>query len=461
MRTWLILALIIICGGTALGEFAPPMELDLRTAAGSAVAVDPQVLTAQASVAAAEAGVAQELAKIAPGCTITAEHAQGPVTVGGVVETRRTSTIAFSIAQNRTGLLPRLIGGTAASEVERALWDRADAEARLAQAKVAAAAAAVQKYLAAVKADQVVRLRASAMELAKDDERVARANLAAGTVTKLDVLKAESNRERAALDLREAEANRRLAFDGLLLQIGRPLGSELVLAPVTMAPPVIPFDEQQLYEAALKQRADAIVARTALRKAERTLVLRKNASLPDLQLSATERQGDYAIDVVLDLTTGDVRWELGGQAGDRNSPSGSLTQADGLRLGLKLTWQPFDGGLTRAQVAAAQTGVESAEVSLSRVEKEIRLELRQCLSDLNLAALRLAQARRERELTSQARELAALRYREGVALFSELGEATQALTQAEFGVAQAEYDLLMARVRLDQACGQMPELKTS
>ncbi|MGE5597779.1 MAG: hypothetical protein ACM3XS_00175, partial [Bacteroidota bacterium] len=65
---------------------------------------------------------------------------------------------------------------------------------------------------------------------------------------------------------------------------------------------------------------------------------------------------------------------------------------------------------------------------------------------------------REAELSRQTRELAALRYREGVALFSELEEATQSLAQAEVGVMQAEGNLFLAGVLLDQACGRMPKI---
>jgi len=457
----LLSLLLLACAGMALAaESSLPASLDLPGAIQLALVADPQVLTAQAGLARAKAAVEQELAKIAPGCTVTANRGQTPYRIAGHSELVDETTVTFTIAQNRPGLLPRIIGGRAASAVEQAMWDQVDAEAKLAQAKIVATAGAVQKYLAAIKTGDLTRLSQGALDLAKDDEKIARASLEAGTTTRLDVLKAESNREKAALELRVAEANRRLALDALLLQIGRPLGAELKLASVSSTRPAAQEDLEKLHAKAVTARADAIAARTAVLKAEAALVQSRNASLPDIKLSAREQQGDYAFSVILDLTTGNVQWTLGGSFEESSTPlpSGPTERSDGLNLGLELTWTPFDGGLRRATVAAAEAGLASAKIAQDRLVGEVRLEIRQRLSDLNLAALKLAQAKREKELATQTRELAALRYREGVGLFAELGQATQALAQAEFGVVQAEYDLLQAQVALAVSCGQMPGL---
>ena len=454
----ILLLLLIVMGTVVAAETPAPTELDLAKAIQMALAADPQVLSAEAGVASAKARVAQEAAKIAPGCTVSVAYGQTPYIDLGMVE---KTNITVTISQNRPGLLPRIIGGRVASAIEQALWDQADAEARLSQARIAATAAAMQKYLAAAKAGELVTLSQGALDLAKEDERVARASLEGGIVTKLDVLKAESNREKAALELQVAMANRRLSLDALLVQIGRPLGGELSLSPV---PPITetPVDAQEKLQAQIeKLRPEIMTARTAVRKAEAVLTESRNASLPAITLSATEQQGNNSITIALDLTSGDVQWDLGGNYGEKENSSEdpSINRPkpdDGLSLGLNLTWTPFDGGYRRATTAAAEAALRSAEVARDRVLNELRLELGQRLSDLNAATLRLAQAKRERELAAETRELAALRYREGIGLFSDLGQATQALSQGEFGVVQAGYDLLEARVALDVTCVRMP-----
>ena len=453
----ILLLLLILVGAVVAAETPAPTGLDLAKAIRMALAADPQVLSAEAGVASAKARVAQEAAKIAPGCTVSVAYDQTPDDVLGTV---KISEFTVTISQNRPGLLPRIIGGRAASAVEQALWDAADAEARLSQARIAATAAAIQKYLAAAKAGELATLSQGALDLAKEDERIARASLEAGIVTKLDVLKAESNREKAALELQVAAANRRLSLDALLVQIGRPLGGEMSLSPVPPIAEAAVEAQDKLQAQIEKLRPEIITARTAVRKAEAVLTESRNASLPAITLSATERQGYYSITVSLDLTNGDVQWGLGGDYEESSKPLPIDQQKpdDGLSLGLDLTWTPFDGGYRRATVAAAEAALRSAEVARDRVLNELRLELGQRLNDLNAATLRLAQAKRERELAVETRELAALRYREGIGLFSELGQATQALAQAEFGVVQAGYDLLEARVALDVTCVRMPGL---
>lgn len=457
-----LLLLLIVMGTVVAAETPAQTEIDLTKAIQMALAADPQVLSAEAGVASAKARVALEAAKIAPGCTVSYTYGQEPYTVLGMVE---NTSLAVTISQNRPGLLSRIIGGRVASAVEQALWDQADAEARLSQARITAIAAAIQKYLAAAKAGELVTLSQGALNLAKEDERVARASLEAGIVTRLDVLKAESNREKAALELEVARANQRLSLDALLLQIGRPLGGELSLGPI---PPLAeaPIEARKILQAQVeKLRPEIIAARTEVRKAEADLTESKNSSLPAITLSAQEQQDIYSLTVTLDLTNGDVQWALAGKYEEssievRADPADPLKPVpdDGLSLGLNLTWTPFDGGSHKAAVTAAEAALRSKEIARDRVLNELRLELGQRLSDLNAATLRLGQAKRERELAVETRELAALRYREGIGLFSDLGQATQALAQAEFGVVQAEYDLLQARVALDVTCVRMPGL---
>lgn len=454
---WLLPALLILFAGLALAAGpAETIELDLPTVAGLALAGDPGVLTAQAGVETARAAVAAELARIAPGCSVTAGYGRSPAGGGTSVE---GGSIVFTISQSRPGLLPRLIGGKAANAVSVALWEQADAEARLAQARVAAVAGAAQKYLAAVKAKTQVDLCRQALDLAAEDERVAEANLKAGLALKLDVARAGNNRARAALNLRQAEADCRNALDAMLLQIGRPIGANVKLAPGPAAGDGSPGAEEDLYAEALKARADAIIARTGVRKAENAVILAGNSFLPDLKLSAVERQGGYAVTVGLDLTTGDLFWSAGGEWTYGTSLVPPVTKPDGLSFELTFDLTPFDGGLRRARLNEARAALESAKISRYQIEGNIRLELRQRLTDLELAFLRLSQAGREKDLAEQARKVAMARYREGIALYTELGEATQALAEAELGLVQAQYELLLARVRLDQACGLMPGLE--
>ncbi len=66
-------------------------------------------------------------------------------------------------------------------------------------------------------------------------------------------------------------------------------------------------------------------------------------------------------------------------------------------------------------------------------------------------AQRLARGQAERGY-----EIASAQYREGISSQLEVTDAEVALRQSEFNLAEAVYDYLVARARLDQALGMEP-----
>ena len=136
-----------------------------------------------------------------------------------------------------------------------------------------------------------------------------------------------------------------------------------------------------------------------------------------------------------------------------------MSAADGLTLKLDFVWNPLDAIERAAMLKSAQANLDSARIALKRAEDNLKLEIRQKLNDFETARLRLEQARREYAIAQESRDLAALRYQEGVALFSELAQAAQSLAQSDYSVAQAEYELLMASINLYNACGLSPRTK--
>ncbi|MGQ9779553.1 MAG: TolC family protein [Bacillota bacterium] len=389
---FLLLLILIFCAAAAVGAETSPTadRLDLATAVRLALATDPQVAKAEAGLTQVESAVAAELAKLAPGLTVRAAHQSDfyEERVDG-----RATQLSFVLSSTRPGIFPLTIGAKAAGALEMAIWDRADAEAALAQTKITVAVA--QKYLAALTAAENLRLAERALNLAQEDERIARANLEAGLATRLDLLKAESNTKKAALALEKARAERDLAFDALLLQLGRPFGEELALVAPTIPAALPSADLQALLAAALGARSEILQARTNLRKLEANLTRLKNSALPAVKLSATEKQGVYTATIALDLVTGDIQWSVGGSWEETVPAAPSRGSADGLSLGLELNWTPFDGGARKAQIAALEAQVASARAALAKMEKEIELELRQRVSDLALAFRSLEEAKAE------------------------------------------------------------------
>jgi outer membrane protein len=122
--------------------------------------------------------------------------------------------------------------------------------------------------------------------------------------------------------------------------------------------------------------------------------------------------------------------------------------------GLSLSWNIFQGGLTRAQVSEAEANVIAAVAQLDLERLQIR-------SDVDGARLAVRAAKESLTATQEAlvnaRErlrLAEERYQVGVGSAIELGDAQVALTQAAAQVVQANDQLSTARAQLLRALGR-------
>jgi len=122
--------------------------------------------------------------------------------------------------------------------------------------------------------------------------------------------------------------------------------------------------------------------------------------------------------------------------------------------GLSLSWNVFQGGLTRAQVSEAEANVMASVAQLDLLRQQVQ-------SDVDAARLAVRAAKESlsasREALVNARErlrLAEERYQVGAGSVIELGDAQVALTQAAAQAVQADDRLAMARAQLLRAVGR-------
>jgi len=119
-----------------------------------------------------------------------------------------------------------------------------------------------------------------------------------------------------------------------------------------------------------------------------------------------------------------------------------------------LTWNIFQGGLTRATVSEAQSNLSAARAQAEVVRQQIRVDVDQTRLGVRAAQGSLGAAD---EVVVNARErlrLAERRYQEGVGTLVELGDAQVALTTAAAQRAQADYNLSTSRAQLVRALGR-------
>jgi len=128
----------------------------------------------------------------------------------------------------------------------------------------------------------------------------------------------------------------------------------------------------------------------------------------------------------------------------------------GRNLGIRVTVPLFTGFQRGARVEQRQANLTAARVEREFGEDLLRNELRTLLEAADEARLR---ATSQSLAVAQARrgfEIASAQYREGLGSQLELTDAEVALRQSEFNYAEAVFDFLASRARLDEAVGEVP-----
>jgi outer membrane protein len=136
------------------------------------------------------------------------------------------------------------------------------------------------------------------------------------------------------------------------------------------------------------------------------------------------------------------------------------TQLDELNtswdVGVTLTWQLFQGGLTSGELDEAQAlaEIQASELEATRLQVQFEVEQAKAVIEDNQAALSAANEalRLARTQLTQAQR----RYQQGVSNIVELRDAQLAVTSASAQLVQAELNVSTARAQLIAALGAKP-----
>lgn len=123
-------------------------------------------------------------------------------------------------------------------------------------------------------------------------------------------------------------------------------------------------------------------------------------------------------------------------------------------VGLNLTWNLFQGGLTNAQVREAEANFVAAQAAVDTVRLQVRVDVEQARLAVRAAKgvleanlLALASAKEQLRLADR-------RYATGIGNAIELADSQLAYTTAAAQVVQANYNLSTSRAQLVRALGR-------
>jgi outer membrane protein TolC len=126
--------------------------------------------------------------------------------------------------------------------------------------------------------------------------------------------------------------------------------------------------------------------------------------------------------------------------------------------GAQVSWNIFDGQLTRGRVMEAKARYERAQLDVDESGRQIELEVRTAYSNFIEEREVLESQKMVQEQAQEALRLAEARHAAGAGTLLDVLSTQTALTQARTTQVQALHDYAVARARLQRALGEDMEI---
>ena len=130
----------------------------------------------------------------------------------------------------------------------------------------------------------------------------------------------------------------------------------------------------------------------------------------------------------------------------------------GYTVGLSTSWDIFDNGLTKADVASAEAALDEAQLTLQQKSDNIDLAVRQAYLDMREAEKRFNSTQTAVDQAEEDMFIAQEKYRVGAGVILDVIDAQLALSTAELNHISAQYDYARDKAELENAMGLNEEI---
>jgi len=320
--------------------------------------------------------------------------------------------------------VPIDVTGSVGAGIAAARGSAAAAAARLEAAEIDLAARITEAYYGVALADAAAIVARDTLERATRYEEVAVAHAERG-----DALRSEPLRARAARFERERELERRradaaLARTRLAVLMGTPARSIDTTAPIPTALEDTGALEDWLGDA---------------------------TGRPDIEAA---RLGSDAAGEAARAVRATRGPEMAGTARYERNANGFDDGSGSYLLGVSVRWNAFDAGRgPRIDEAAAQATAAAARARA--LEDGAQFEIERAWRDARVADAALVSATEGAAAAEEARRITAERYAAGLMSLTDLLDTESAVLGLRLAVLGAQYDAVVARVRLRQSAGRL------
>jgi len=289
-------------------------------------------------------------------------------------------------------------------------------------------------YYDVLLAAQDIVVREASVELLGKELNDQQQRFDSGTVPRFNVLRAEVAVANAKPALIRAKNNLRIAKNNLLNLLGYDLSRDSWEdIPLQLTDTLDIGDHTIGLSDAIMQALGNRTELGALRKAEKLraedITQARSGKLPSVQAFA-------------------------GWGWRNRSFSSDVTDSiDGWQIGVRGTWNIFDGFQTRGKVIQAKAAHEKSKLELDDASGQIQIEVRTAHSSFTQARELLESQKKVQEQAEEALRLARSRAESGVGTQLDVLNAETALTEARTTQIQAKHEYAVAVAKLERAIG--------
>lgn len=183
------------------------------------------------------------------------------------------------------------------------------------------------------------------------------------------------------------------------------------------------------------------------------------SDLRQLELTEELRQTELRVEQLAYVPEVSAFGTYGLAAQQNGSPDffgSSLQRGSTKQVGLRVSFSLFSGFSRDARIDQRRAALRQAETQTRLARDQAEVQVRNLLDGVQEARERAAGQRRAVSQAERGYEIVRAQYAEGLSSQLERTDAEVALRQSEFNYAQAVYDYLAARARLDEAAGKVP-----
>ena len=419
-----ILVTAIVLGlMSAQTAFAAAVEINLDKAIEMALKTNPtvKISEAESSVALAQ----KDEAKASRWLSIDYTHktARGgyydPDPSSSQYAPRNSHTNGF------TASIPLYTGGKLSGTIEQAVQNYKSSEYGVDESYQAVKLSATNGYYAVLQAIDTVKLSKDSVERLSAHLQNVQAQYDVGVVAKVDVLRSQVELADAEQTLIKAQNAYDLAVADLNNIIGLPHGTDLK---VTESLQYNKYDNpmENCINFALANRPELFQAEAGIEAAKAAVKVAKSGYMPQVAASASND------------------WSSTSWPGDDNQNWG---------VGVSVSMNVFDSGVTAAKVNASEASLYKAEETYRQTKDSVQLDVRNNYLSLREAEKRIATSKVAVDSAEEDYRISQLRYQAGVGTNIDVMDAQVALTQAKNNYVQALYDYNTSSAALAKSMG--------